>query len=346
MTRTSREVRLVSKPAGLPGPAHFVVTETPLPVPKDGEVLVRNHYFQVFPAMLRTMIGGGTEVHPALFPGDTLLGPAVGEVVSAPGTSPLRTGELVSHWLGWREYAAVPAEACTPLGDDTLPDPVAHLSQGWTAYGALTRAAKVRPGDTVFVTGGATAVGVLAGQIARLLGAGRVIGTTGSPEKAARMVAEFGYDAALLRGAEPIADQLAKAAPEGIDVLLDTVGGDHLEAAVAAARPEARLVLVGVLAAQLSPEGTGATAPPVTFDASLLILRRIQLLGFTAQDHPDALPEWIERFDGWLRSGAITFPHVRVAGIEHATRVLQETIDGRHLGTVVVDVNGRADADR
>ncbi len=160
------------------------------------------------------------------------------------------------------------------------------------------------------------------------------------------MVAEFGYDAALLRGAEPIADQLAKAAPEGIDVLLDTVGGDQLEAAVAAARPGARLVLVGALAAQLSAEGTGATAPPVTFDASRLIIRRIQLLGFGADEHPDALPEWIERFDGWLRSGAITFPHVRVVGIEHAVQALQETIDGRHLGTVVVDVSGRADADR
>ncbi|MFI7450322.1 MDR family NADP-dependent oxidoreductase [Nonomuraea sp. NPDC049714] len=345
MTRISREVRLVSKPVGLPKPEHFVVTETPLPVPKDGEVLVRNHYFQVFPAMLRTMIGGGTEIHPTLLPGDTLLGPAVGEVVSAPAGSPLRTGELVSHWLGWREYAAVPAEACAPLGD-TLSDPVAHLSQGWTAYGALTRAARMRSGDTVFVTGGATAVGVMAGQIARLLGAGRVIGTTGSPEKAARMVAELGYDAALLRGAEPIADQLAKAAPEGIDVLLDTVGGDHLEAAVAAARPEARLVLVGALAAQLSPEDIGTTVPPVTFDASLLIIRRIQMLGFVAQDHPDALPEWIERFDGWLRSGAITFPHVRVAGIERAIQTLQETIDGRHLGTVIVDAYGRADADR
>lgn len=345
MTRTSHEVRLVSKPEGLPGPEHFTVTETPLPVLKDGEVLVRNHYFQVIPALLRTMIGGGMEGHPALLTGDTLLGPAVGEVVSAPAGSPLRTGEPVSHWLGWREYAAVPAEGCIPPGD-TLPDPGAHLSQGWTAYGALTRAAQVRSGDTVLVTGGATAVGALAGQIARLLGAERVIGTTGSPEKAARMVAELGYDAALLRGADPIAGQLAKAAPEGIDVLLDTVGGDHLEAAVAAARPGARLVLVGALAAQLSPEGTGATAPPVTFDASLLIIRRIQLLGFGAQDHPDALPERVERFDGWHHSGAITFPHVRVAGIARATQALQETIDGRHLGTVVVDVSGRADADR
>ncbi|MFC1411259.1 NADP-dependent oxidoreductase [Streptacidiphilus sp. N1-12] len=338
LPRTSREIRLTALPErGLPRPEHFGLVQAPLPVPGEGEALVRNRLFHV-PAALRTVIGGGlTDTpFPALFPGDTLFGAAVGEVVSAPAGSGLTSGELVSHWLGWREYAAVPVAGCTPLGD-LLPDPAAHLAQGWTAYGALTRAAELRPGDTVLVTGGAGAVGSLAGQIARLLGAGRLVGSTGSPEKAERMVAELGYDAVLVRGAEPFAEQLAKAAPDGIDVLFDNVGGEQLRAAVAAARPGARFALVGALSGQLAAEGDG-TAAPVEIDSFQLILKRIAVRGYSGLDHPDVLEEWNSRFGGWLRSGEISFPQVRIQGIERAPQALHEVFGGRHLGTVVVEL--------
>lgn len=218
LPRTTREVRLAAIPEGLPTQEHFAVVETPLPEPGTGQVLVRNRYFLVFPG-LRTLIGGEVDglPLPPLRSGDTLFGPAVGEVVAASADSPLRTGDAVAHMLGWREFALVSAAECTPL-DDALPDPVAHLAQGSAAYGALTRLADVRVGDVVFVTGAAGAVGSLAGQIARLLGARRVIGSTGSPEKAERLVSELGYDAVVLRGAGPFAAQVAEAAPEGIDV--------------------------------------------------------------------------------------------------------------------------------
>lgn len=127
---------------------------------------------------------------PGIRPGDTLFGPALGEVVSAPESSGLQLGDLVQHMLGWREYAAVPAADCRPVIGG-LPDPVACLAQGVTPYGALTRAARVRPGDTVFVSGGAGSVGSMTGQIAGLLGAGRVIGSTGLPWKAERMTADL-----------------------------------------------------------------------------------------------------------------------------------------------------------
>jgi 2-alkenal reductase len=332
----SREVRVARLPDGLPEPEHFTVVEVPVPAPGDGEVLVRNRFFQVFPS-LRTLIGGGVEgtPFPALRAGDALFGAAVGEVVSAaPGTG-LAAGELVRHWAGWREYAVVPAGQCVPL-DDALPDPVAYLGQGATAYTALTRDAPVRPGDTVFVSGGAGGVGVLAGQVARLLGAGRVIGSTGSAGKAARMVGEFGYDTALIRGDAPIADQLAKAAPDGIDVFVDNVGGEQLQAAIGAARTQARFVIVGALSGQLAPDLAGTTAP-VEIDTFQLIARKITMRGFGGAGESGGPAEWAERFGGWLRSGAITFPHVRVAGIENAPRALHELITGRHLGTVVVE---------
>ncbi|MGW4640672.1 MDR family NADP-dependent oxidoreductase [Sphaerisporangium sp. NPDC004334] len=336
LPQVSREVRLAVATGGLPEPDHFVVAEVPVPAPGEGQVLVRNRFFHVF-AALRTLIGGSVRdaPYPPLRPGDTLFGAAVGEVVSAPADSGVRPGDLVSHWLGWREYAVVPEGGFTPLGD-ALPDPAAHLSQGGLAYTALTRDAEVRPGDTVLVTGAAGAVGSLAGQIARLLGAGTVIGSTGSAEKAGRLVSELGYDAAVVRGGEPIGEQLAKAAPDGIDVLLDNVGGEQLQAAVAAARPGARFVLVGALSGQMAPEGTGGTAP-VELDTYRLILRRLSIRAFQGADERTR-SQWAGLFGGWLRSGAITFPHVRVTGIENAPRALYDTMRGRHFGTVIVEL--------
>lgn len=340
LPRTARQIRLAARPEGLPERAHFAVVEVPLPEPGPGPglVLVRNRHFLVFPG-LRTLIGGEVEglPLPPLHAGDVLFGPAVGEVLSAPAGSPLRPGDLVSHLSGWREYALLAVADCTPLGD-ALPDPVAHLAQGSAPYGALTRLAGIRPGDTVLVTGAAGAVGTLAGQTARLLGAGRVIGTTGSSEKAERLVAELGYDAVVLRGsARPFARGLAEAAPEGIDVLLDTVGGEQLSAALGAARQGARFALVGSLSGQLAAGRAGGSAP-VEIDAFRLVVKGVSLRGYAGADHPDVEAEWTERFGSWLRSGEIRFPHVRIPGIDRAPQALQELIEGRHFGAVVVEL--------
>ncbi|MFH9074789.1 MDR family NADP-dependent oxidoreductase [Streptomyces alboflavus] len=340
LPRVSREVRLAAAPDGLPRAGDFAVVEVPVPVPGPGEVLVRNRCFHVF-AALRTLIGGGVEgsPFPALKVGDTLFGTAVGEVVAAGsdnGDGGPRVGETVSHWQGWREYAAVPAATCRALGD-ALPDPVAPLVPGWTAYHALTGIAEVRTGDTVFVTGGAGSLGSLAGQLARHLGAGRVIGSTGSAWKAGRMTAGLGYDAVVVRGAEPLAEQLAKAAPDGLDVVFDTVGGAELRAALDAARPGARFALVGALSGQLDSELRG-TAAPVEIDTFALIVKGVTLRGTRATEDPRAHVEWEERFGALLRSGEIVLPYERVAGMDAAPRALEEVMRGRHLGTVVVEL--------
>ncbi|WP_329178694.1 MDR family NADP-dependent oxidoreductase [Streptomyces sp. NBC_01477] len=332
---TAREVRLTALPAGLPAREHFAVVETPLPAPAPDQVVVRNRHFLVF-AALCSLIGGAEGLPlPALKAGDTLFGPAIGEVVAAPDGSALRPGDLVQHWLGWRDYAVVPAAGCTPL-DGTLPDPVAHLAPGSAAYGALTRYANIRAGDTVLVTGAAGAVGSLAGQIARLLGAGRVIGSTGSPAKAERLVSELGYDAVVLRGADrPFAEQLAEAAPDGIDVVLDNVAGEQLVAALGAARQGARFALVGTLSGQLSQTRGGGA--PVEIDAFQLILRGISLRGYTGADHPEVDGEWTARLGEWLRSGAIRLPYTAVAGLDNAPQAFEDLLGGKHFGTVVVE---------
>ncbi|MEW2133264.1 NADP-dependent oxidoreductase [Streptomyces sp. NPDC005435] len=335
---TAREVRLAAVPEGLPAPGDLTLAEVPTPMSRPGHVLVRNRAFQVF-AGLRTLIGGAARDTPVpgLRPGDTLFGPAVGEVLAAP--DPFRPGDLVTHPLGWREYALVPAAACTPV-DSALPDPVAALSSGSAAYGALTRAAPVRAGDVVLVTGAAGGVGSLAGQTARLLGAARVIGTTRSPAKAG-LLSELGYDAVVTAGpgTDPagFAGELAKAAPDGIDVLLDTVGGHQLSAAVDAARTGARFALVGALDGQLAAEGAGATAP-VELDAFRLVVRGVSLRGYRGPEHPGVEAEWTGRFARWLRSGEIRFPVTRITGLDRAPEALSGLIAGQYSGTVVVEL--------
>ncbi|MGW5640537.1 MDR family NADP-dependent oxidoreductase, partial [Streptomyces sp. NPDC003832] len=247
-------------------------------------------------------------------------------------------GEVGLHLLGWREHALLDAERCSPTGE-VLPDPVAHLSSGSAAYGALTRIAEVRPGDTVFVTGAAGAVGSLAGPVAALLGAGRVIGGTRSTAKAERLLKEVGYDAVVVPGAGPgtLTEQLREAAPEGIDVVVDNVGGEQLTAAVMAARRGARFALVGAVAGQLSPDRGGGSAPALV-DSYRVVTHGMTLRGYSGTDHPEVPEEWAERFGTWLRSGEISFPHVRVPGIERAPEALQELFEGRHFGTVVVEL--------
>ncbi|MFL1381598.1 MDR family NADP-dependent oxidoreductase [Nocardiopsis protaetiae] len=334
---TSREIRLTARPeGGLIGPDHLTVVDTPVPTPAPGEVLVRNRFFAVHPA-LRTLVGGVEGApFPALRPGDTLFGPAVGEVVATADGGPA-PGTLVTHTLGWREHAAVPVAHLAPA-DPTLPDAAAHLAQGPVAYGALTRAAALREGDTVLVTGGAGAVGSMAGPIARLLGAGRVIGTTGSPWKAERMTADLGYDAVVPRGGDgSFTDRLAAAAPDGIDVLVDTVGGDQLAAALDLARDGARFALVGSLSGQLDPGTPGVTAP-VTLDGFRAVLRRVTLRGYSPLDDGPALTaEWNTRFADWLARGLLAFPHTRIAGMHRAPAALTEVMSGRYVGAVLIE---------
>ncbi|MFC8716308.1 zinc-binding dehydrogenase [Kitasatospora sp. NPDC057198] len=345
---TVREIRLARRPQGRPVAADLAVVEVPVPEPAEGQVLLRNRWFQVF-AGLASLLGETppNAPLPSIEAGGTLFGPAVGEVVLAPEGSGLRPGDLVFHFQGWREYAVADPAALAPL-DGQLPDPAARLTSGAVGYGVLTRTAPLRPGDTVLVTGAAGGVGTLAGQTARLLGAGTVLGTTGSPAKAGRL-RELGYDAVLVdertggadgpARAERFARQLAEAAPDGIDLLIDTVGGHQAEAALAAARPGARAALVGVLADQLGDAGTApAAATPLRLDAFQLIVRGLQLAGHSNAGHAEVEAEWLPRFGGWLRSGAITFPHARVKGLEQAPRAFQEMTEGRHFGTVLVEL--------
>lgn len=333
---THREVRLAARPSGALGTEHFEVVEVPVPTPRtSGQLLVRNRLMSVTAVMRNLMDDVDDLPMPPYGLGEPLWGPAIGEVVTAPADSALKPGDLVEHSLGWREYALLDPADAKPVDTETLPTLDAHLSQGFTAWLGVTQAAQVRSGDVVFVTGAAGGVGTLAGQFARLHGASCVIGSTSTARKAERLVQELGYDAVVLRDADtPIVDQLREAAPEGIDVVFDNVGGEQLSSALTLANVGARIALVGSLSGQLNGNFSARTE----IDTGSLITRRVTLRGIAGIDHLGSLGQWAEEFGRALRAGTITVPHTRLHGIDQAPRAMTELLAGRHIGTVLVEL--------
>lgn len=337
---TSREVKLVQRPDARPCPEHFEILAVPMPRPCAQEVLVQNRWFRVSISAGLMMSAGAEDIKgipfPPIKPGDTLADGAIGEVISAPPGSGLQAGDLVSHHHGWREYAAVPVSHCVrlPLGPV---DPVAYLGHGWTAYAALTRGVQVRKGDTVFVSSAAGAIGSMAGQIARKLGATHVIGSTTSPDKAAWMKSELGYDTVIVTGSKACTELLADAAPEGIDVYVDIVGGEHLQAAVEIAREGARFVLLGALSAELAAKGARKIAP-VELDSFQLILKGITLRGYSADNDAEAFNEWLQRLSEWQSGEGIHLLSSKFVGIESAPQALHDACLGRLKGLVYVEL--------
>ena len=229
---TNREIHLASRPQGWPTTDNFRLVTTEVPTPGPGQIVVRNQFMSVDPYMRGRMNDVKSYVPP--FQLDVPLdGGAIGEVVASEAEG-LKPGDTVLHGLGWREYALLDAKAARKV-DPSLAPVSAYLSvlgmTGLTAYAGLLDVAAMKPGDAVFVSGAAGAVGSMVGQIAKLRGASRVIGSAGSAAKVERL-RTLGFDAAFDYHDGPVRDSLKAAAPDGIDVYFDNVGSEHLEAAI------------------------------------------------------------------------------------------------------------------
>jgi NADPH-dependent curcumin reductase CurA len=331
MNRRGLEVRAAARPDPDLTPECFQIVEVEIPEPGEGELLVRNDWMALS-AVMGNLMGIGAELPmPRYRLGEALWGTAVGTVLRSrsPRFSP---GDLVRHRRGWREYAFGPDAEFTKLDRDLLPGPEYHLSQGPTAWRGMAQVAGVRPGDTVFVSGAAGGVGSLAGQIARRLGAERVIGSAGSPAKVRLLVDELGYDAAFDYHDRPVADRLRALAPRGIDVFFDNVGGEQFEAAVEVAARGARFALCGALAGQV---GGGEGGRP-RLDLIAAGMRELELRAFMTRPGED----WDARFAGWLREGSVVFPHATVNGLAAAPGALIDLRRGSFAGAVLARLGG------
>ncbi|WP_448321753.1 MDR family NADP-dependent oxidoreductase [Streptomyces sp. CO7] len=327
----SREVRLASYPDGEVGPKHFTVAEAELPEPTGGQVVVRNEWMSLGAVYRDQMIPGTDLPIPVFQPGEAMWGRTVGTVVASQSPD-LAVGDLVEHFFGWRDYAVNYAQAFFRRDRELLPSPEYFLSQGPTAWRGMVDMAQVADGDTVFVSGATSGVGSLAGQIARLRGAKRVIGSTGSKEKIDYLVQELGFDAAFDYHEGPVAEQLKELAPDGIDVFFDNVGGEQFEAAVKAAAPGARFALCGALSGQLGPGDGGRPR----LDLMAAFPKELVLRPFATLHTPEQIADWNEHFGRWLREERIVFPHTAVEGGTAALPAnFLALLDRRFSGTVV-----------
>ena len=332
---TSTQIHLAARPQGWPTPDDFDVVTVTHDELLPGQVRVRNEFVSVDPYM-RGRMNDVRSYTPPYALGETITGGAVGRVVESADAS-LPVGTAVLHQHGWSD--AVQADARTFRALPDLPGvPLSlHLHvlgmTGLTAYAGLTAVARMAPGDTVFVSGAAGAVGTAAGQIARLLGAGRVVGSAGSPEKVALLTEKYGYDAAFDYKDGDVRGQLARVAPDGIDVYFDNVGGDHLEAALDAFNDGGRAALCGAITGYNSAERT-----PGPDNMANIITRGLTLTGFTIGGHLALADEFRERMTGWFAAGKIAYDETVVDGIEHTVEAFLAMMRGANTGKMLVRV--------
>ena len=325
----STEVRLAARPKGEPQPSDFALETVEVRDPAEGEVLVRNLWMSVDPYMRGRMNDVKSYVPPFQL-GQPLDGGAVGEVIAS-WSDTHAVGDLVLHGSGWRELAVGPAKAVEVV--ERVERPSWYLGvlgmPGLTAYAGLYRVAAFQAGETVFVSGAAGAVGSLVGQLAVLRG-GSAIGSAGTPEKVA-WLRELGFSAAFDYHDGPVATSLRAAAPDGIDVYFDNVGGEHLEAAIGSLKVHGRAAICGMIAAY------NATEPPAAPRNLMMVVgKRLRLEGLLVRDHDDLTPEFRAEVGAALADGRLQARETVVEGIGNAVEAFRGLLRGDNTGKMVV----------
>jgi NADPH-dependent curcumin reductase CurA len=336
---TSRQWHLVRRPHGVPVDEDFALVDVELPAPGNGEILVRNSFLSVDPYMRGRMNDAKSYVPPFQLD-QPMDGDAVGvvEQVGASAVdsngSAVSVGDTVTHMSGWRTRSVLPAGSARVVNTSSAPAQ-AYLGvlgmPGLAAYTGLLRIGELAEGERVFVSAAAGAVGSLVGQLARLKGASLVVGSAGGAEKTAWLLDEAGFDAAIDYRATPIRKGLAAAAPEGIDVYFDNVGGDHLEAAITALRPRGRAAICGMISVYNATEP--AAGPR---NLPMIIGKRLTLRGFIVFDHADLRPQFEAEVGQWLAEGKIIWRETLVEGIDNAVNGFRDLMAGANTGKMLI----------
>jgi NADPH-dependent curcumin reductase CurA len=332
MEGVAREIRLVARPQGFPGEDLFEIAETAIPEPAEGQLLIRNAYFSVDPYMRPRMNDVRSYVAPFTL-GEAMTGGAVGRV--AVSRNPRHTaGDWVVHPLGWREWALsdgsglrridpAAAPVSTALGVLGMP--------GFTAWYGLFELGAAKPGETVFVSGAAGAVGSAVGQMARIAGC-HVVGSAGSEEKLA-WLRELGFEGVFNYRDERPREGLGRLAPDGIEVYFDNVGGEHLEAAIGALRTYGRVVACGSISRYNDEQPT-----PGPRNMFMVVTKRLRIQGYIITDHYERFGEFTREAAEWVRDGRLRYRETVVEGIENAPKAFLGLLRGENIGKMLVKV--------
>jgi len=331
VTTKMREIRLKSRPVGLPVAENFELAEVALPAPAQGEVLVRNLWMSVDPYMRGRMYDRPSYAPPFQL-GEPLQGGAIGRVEQS-NHPDFATGDLVESMNGWREGFVSIGGALQKLPNENVP-PQAYLGvlgmPGLTAYSGLARIGEPKPGDTVFVSGAAGAVGAAVCQIARLRGC-RVVASAGSDAKLS-WLRSVGVDAGVnYKTCGNLLEAVRAAAPNGIDIYFDNVGGDHLEVALELARPFARFIECGMISAYNDTE-----LKPGPRNIIYVVGKSLKMQGFIVTNYWDMRDQFRVEMTQWIKDGKMKWEETVENGIENAPKAFLGLFSGVNSGKMLV----------
>lgn len=332
MAVKTREFHLVARPQGLPKASDFALIERDLDDAADGQVMIENHFISVDPYMRppMSMEVGGTPLDQPLF------GAALGKVIQSKAEG-IKEGDLVTHGVGWRDNVVLPAAAVQPVPDINVPLS-AHMGPlgmtGLTAYGGILEIGQIKEGDTVFVSGASGAVGSMVCQISKIKGC-TVIGSAGSDAKVEHLKTEYGADFAFNYKTASAMAELPKAAPKGIDVYFDNVGGDQLAAALIHSAVGGRIAICGMIASY-NDGGSAATAGPSLNTLAVTIYKRLTLRGFVVTEFEPMRSQFLSDMAGWIKDGSIKYQETIVEGLENTPEAFTGLFTGANDGKMLV----------
>jgi len=337
----NRKFILKRRPQGLPVPEDFELIMEGVPQISEGEILVRNHFISLDPAQ-RGWMDDTPSYMPPIELGHSVRATTVGRVVVTKSPN-FEIGQWVLGLNGIEEYSRVAEGGFTsPIDVGIVPSPTYFLSilgaVGLTAYFGLLDAGQPKSGDTVLVSGAAGAVGSAVGQIAKIKGC-RAIGIAGGPVKCKRLIEEYGFDAAIdYRGKDVAALEAAikEAAPNGVDIIFENVGGDILDAGIMTVNEHARIILCGLIS-EYNSDHKGAK------NLWQLIVKQASIKGFLIRDYVPRFAEGGEVMAGWLADGKITFREHIETGIENTFDSFMLLFSGGNQGKLILDVSPNDD---
>jgi len=332
--QVNREIRLKRRPVGMPTEDDFALAETPVPEPRDGEILVRNIFMSVDPYMRGRMYDRASYVQPFQV-GQVLSGGAVGQVVASQNKD-FKVGDYVSNFDGWREWAVSSGLGVGKI-DPALAPIQAYIGAfgmpGLTAYAGLLRIGELKDGERVFVSAASGAVGSIVCQIAKNKGC-YVVGSAGSDDKCEWLLKEARVDKAInYKTCGDLNKAVADAFPEGIDVYFENVGGKHLEAALNKMRQFGRIALCGMIG-----QYNDTTPAPGPSNLIMAVGLSLKLQGFIVSNHFDLLGDFLRDMGKWSKDGKMKWKETVYEGIENAPKAFIGLFKGANFGKMLVKI--------
>jgi NADPH-dependent curcumin reductase CurA len=334
MTSMNHQVRLAARPSGLPERSDWQFTEEPIPTPGSGELVAAVSHVSLDPAMRGWMNAGASYIEPVEI-GDVMRAATVGRVLTSehPGFAP---GDHVYGTFGVQEYALSDGKGVMKI-DPRLAPPPTYLGtlglSGLTAYFGLLDVGKLQQGDTVVVSGAGGAVGSAAGQIAKIKGA-RVVGIAGGETKCRWLTDELGFDAAIDYKAQDVGRALREAAPAGVDLFFDNVGGEILDAVLTRLARGARIVICGAVSQYNATDGVRGPDNYLS-----LLVARASMTGMVIFDHAPRFAAAAGELGAWLADGRlISREDIVEGGVEAFPEALLKLFAGENIGKLVLRV--------